>query len=137
MATKVPKKKADKQPQMTKAQQAALRKEIQQLSEVTPEELVGLLKKDPKGQLAMNVTLDALWPKFRETFKIQMPKRTPGMSQQQYEKSLESYRAWTNRIKGIARFWYLCGTVHQQNIDEIISVMSAQPDDKAPEAPEK
>ena len=137
MATKEPKKKADKQPQMTKAQQAALRKEIQQLSEVTPEELVGLLKKDPKGQLAMNVTLDALWPKFRETFEVRMPKREPGMGQKQYEAQLESYRNWTKRMKGIAKFWYLCGTVHDKNIEEIINILSAEPDDKAPEAPEK
>ena len=122
---------------MTEKEQQALLKEIKQLSDVSPEELVGLLKKDPKGQLAMNVTLDALWPKFRETFEVRMPKREPGMGQKQYEAQLESYRNWTKRMKGIAKFWYLCGTVHDKNIEEIINILSADPDDKAPEAPEK
>ena len=136
MATKKT-KQAAQQPQMTEKEQQALLKEIKQLSDVSPEELVGLLKKDPKGQLAMNVTLDALWPKFRETFEVRMPKREPGMGQKQYEAQLESYRNWTKRMKGIAKFWYLCGTVHDKNIEEIINILSADPDDKAPEAPEK
>ena len=136
MATKKT-KQAAQQPQMTEKEQQALLKEIKQLSDVSPEELVGLLKKDPKGQLAMNVTLDALWPKFRETFEVRMPKREPGMGQKQYEAQLESYRNWTKRMKGIAKFWYLCGTVHDKNIEEIINILSADPDDKAPEQSEK
>lgn len=136
MATKKT-KQAAQQPQMTEKEQQALLKEIKQLSEVSPEELVGLLKKDPKGQLAMSVTLDALWPKFRETFEVRMPKREPGMGQKQYDAHLESYRNWTKRMKGIAKFWYLCGTVHDKNIEEIINILSAEPADKAPEQSEK
>lgn len=126
MATKKSNKQAAQQPQMTEKEREALRKEIKQLSEVTPEELVGLLRKEPNGQLAMNVTLDALWPKFKETFQIAMPKLTPGMNRQAYDKSLERYRNWTQRMKGIAKFWYLCGTVHDKNIEEIINVLSAE-----------
>ena len=122
---------------MTEKERETLRKEIKQLSEVSPEDLVGILKKDPNGQLAMNVTLDALWPKFRETFEVRMPKRAPGMGEKQYEAQLEGYRNWTKRMKGIARFWYLCGTVHAKNIEEIINILSAEPDAKTPEQPEK
>ena len=137
MATKKT-KKAAQEPQMTEKEREALRREIKQLSEISPEELVEMLRKDQNGQLAVSVTLDALWPKFRETFDIHMPKKAPGTSQKQYEASLENYRQWTKRMKGIAKFWYLCGTVHSKNIEEIISILSAQPDAKAPEeAPEK
>ena len=55
MATKKT-KKAAQEPQMTEKEREALRREIKQLSEISPEELVEMLRKDQNGQLAVSVT---------------------------------------------------------------------------------
>ena len=125
------KKNAAKQPKLTRKQREEMRKVINECSQVSDAELLEMLKSQPKGQLSMNVILDALWPKFKETFEVKMPKKTPGMTDDAYQRLVTQYQAWTKQMKSIARFWYLCGTVHQQNIDELISILERK--DESPE----
>lgn len=122
------------QPQMTRQEREEARKQIAELSKVTPEQLIELMKKEPGGQLSVNVILDALWPKFKHAFKIGMPAKGKHVPQAVYDRQLAEYREWTKGIKSIAKFWYCCGMLHTQNFDDLCSILDASQDADAPEA---
>lgn len=132
MAKKV-KKLAPAQKELTKKERQELRKSLTEISKISAEELIEMVSKDPNGQLAVNVVLDALWPKFKKAFRVGMPAKGPGVSDAAYKKQLDEYRRWTQSIKSIARFWYCCGMLHKQNHRDIINILDAQKDAEAPE----
>lgn len=126
-----------KQEPMTRKERQELREQLSDMAKITPEQIIAALRKEPKGQLAMNMLLDALWPNFKATFKIGMPAKGPHTSEQQYQKQLQQYREWTRGIKNIARWWYLAGLNHKQNMKDLLSLMDESQDAAAPEeAPE-
>lgn len=125
------------QPQMTRQERKDARKQISELSKVSPKELIEMLRKDPDGGLTINVIMDALWPKFRTAFKIAMPQKGPHTSQAVYDRQLKDYQAWAKGIRSIGRFWYICGTLHKQNFDELLSILDEDQDAAAPETIEE
>lgn len=134
MATKKS-KQADK-PSLTVKERQQLRKTMTSASKITEKDLMEMLRKDPDGKLSINVVLDAMWPKFRELFKIGMPAKTKGTPDAVYQKQLDDYRKWTAGIKSIARYWYCCGMMHKQNLRDILHILDVEKDAEAPaEAP--
>lgn len=131
MATKKT-KQAAVEPQLTRKERQAMRKDLEQLSQFSTKELVEILKKDPDSQLATNVLLDSLWPKFKQTFDIAMPQKGR-MSDQQYQKMLDNYRRWTKSIKGIALYWYAAGMNHRRNYESLLDILDESKDAQAPE----
>ena len=124
---------APEQKELTKKERQELRKRLTEISKISAEELIEMVSEEPNGQLSVNVMLDALWPKFKEEFKVGMPAKGIGVSDAVYKQQLEHYRRWSQGIKNIARFWYCCGMLHKQNHRDIINILDAQKDAEAPE----
>lgn len=120
-----------KQDEMTRKERQELREKLSGIAHITPEQIIEALRKEPKGQLAMNLLMDALWPNFKDAFKIGMPAKAPGTNEQQYQKRLQQYREWTRGIKSIARYWYLAGLNHKQNMKDLLSILDESQDTDA------
>lgn len=118
---------------MTRKERQETRAQISELSKVTPKELMEMLRKDPDSGLTINVVMDALWPKFRSAFKIQMPAKGPHTTQKVFDRQMADYRAWAASIRSVGRFWYICGTLHNQNVEELLSILDESQDANAPE----
>ncbi len=118
---------------MTRKERQETRTQLAELSKVTPQQLIEMIRKEPEGGLTINVIMDALWPKFRKAFDIRMPKKSPGTPQQVYERQLKDYQEWAKGIRSVGRFWYICGMLHPKNLDELLSILDESQDAAAPE----
>ena len=126
-------KAARQSTELTRKERKEMREKLSSISEVTPEELIELVRKDANGQLAVNVLLDALWPKFKQAFQIAMPAKSIGTPDKVYQQQLESYRKWTAGIKSIARYWYIAGMQHEKNHKDLLDILDPAKDAEAPE----
>jgi len=135
MATKKIKPAKEQVKDLTKKERQELRKRLEEISKISNEELIDMVRQEPDGQLAVSVLLDALWPKFRDLFKIGMPAKGKGVSDAQYQKQLADYREWTKGIKNIAKYWYCAGMKHKQNHRDILKYLDPQNDADAPDEP--
>lgn len=132
MAKKKTIKTAPKATELTQKERKQMREKLSSIAKITPEDLITAISEEPDGQLAVNVVMDALWPKFKEVFKVGMPAKGRFTSDVVYQKQLENYRKWTAGIRSIAKYWYLAGMNHEQNHKDILSVLNPSKDADAP-----
>lgn len=132
MAKKKTIKTAPKATELTQKERKQMREKLSSIAKITPEDLITAISEKPDGQLAVNVVMDALWPKFKEVFKVGMPAKGRFTSDAVYQKQLEDYRKWTAGIRSIAKYWYLAGMNHKQNHKDVLSVMDSSKDAEAP-----
>lgn len=133
MAKVKSKKEAQESMKLTRKERKEMREKLSSISKVSPEDLIEALKAEPNGQLSLNVMMDTLWPKFKVVFGVGMPNKSIGTPDKVYQQQLESYRKWTASMRSIAKYWYMAGMQHKQNIKDVLSIMDSSKDVNAPE----
>lgn len=135
MATKgiEPAKKPEKK--LTKAERRQLRQDISQMSKVTPEELLKMMREDPEGIMSVGATLDFQWGIYVKGAQIKMPEQEEGVSDEEYAQQKALFDNWLAGIRKIARYWYLAGINHTKNFEQLMDILDPQNDADAPDEP--
>ena len=135
MATKSNSKKVNKaeRPDLNRAQRRAMAKRIREASTFSIEELIKQIAEHPNSMVSVSCCVDFKWEDFMRKYGYTVPERPKGMSDKEWEAEKQGYENFIASEKQVAKFWYVMGLSHHEEIHKQLLEALEAPEEKTQE----